>query len=93
MAKEEIKSFTDLLHEVQAQGLCGACGGCVSFCSAGELNALRFGSDGFPEYADRSLSENTPATCQPCLATSARQSSSCRFTPAASPARSRLILV
>lgn len=52
MMKEEIKSFSDLRSEVQAKGLCGACGGCVSFCSAGELNALRFGSDGFPEYAD-----------------------------------------
>ena len=52
MMNEEIKSFTDLIREVQAPGLCGACGGCVSFCSAGELNALHFGSDGFPEYAD-----------------------------------------
>lgn len=52
MTRGEIKSFTDLVQEVQAPGLCGACGGCVSFCSAGELNALCFGSDGFPEYAD-----------------------------------------
>lgn len=52
MMNEEIKSFTDLIREVHARGLCGACGGCVSFCSAGELNALRFGSDGFPEFAD-----------------------------------------
>ena len=52
MMNEEIKSFADLIKEVQAPGLCGACGGCVSFCSAGELNALRFGSDGFPEFAD-----------------------------------------
>ena len=52
MMNEEIKSFTDLIREVHERGLCGACGGCVSFCSAGELNALRFGSDGFPEFAD-----------------------------------------
>ncbi len=52
MMNEEIKSFTDLIREVQTPGLCGSCGGCVSFCSAGELNALHFGSDGFPEYAD-----------------------------------------
>jgi coenzyme F420 hydrogenase subunit beta len=41
-----------VLREVQARGLCGACGGCVSFCSAGELNALVFGPDGLPRFAD-----------------------------------------
>ena len=52
MARDEIKDFHDLIAEVQAPGLCGRCGGCVSFCSAGELNALRFGRDGLPEFAD-----------------------------------------
>lgn len=53
MAGEEIKSFANLITEVQERGICGRCGGCVSFCSAGELNALRFGADGAPEFADR----------------------------------------
>lgn len=52
MAGEEIKSFASLVAEVQSRGICGKCGGCVSFCSAGELNALRFGDDGTPEFAD-----------------------------------------
>ena len=52
MQHDEIKTFRDLIQEVQARGLCGRCGGCVSFCSAGEFNALRFGKDGAPEFAD-----------------------------------------
>ena len=52
MQRDEIKSFRDLIQEVQARGLCGRCGGCVSFCSAGEFNALRFGREGVPEFAD-----------------------------------------
>ena len=52
MRRDEVKSFHDLIKEVQSRGLCGRCGGCVSFCSAGELNALRFGKDGFPEFAN-----------------------------------------
>lgn len=52
MAGEEIKSFASLVTEVVSRGICGKCGGCVSFCSAGELNALRFGEDGTPEFAD-----------------------------------------
>ena len=52
MRRDAVKSFRDLIDEVQSRGLCGRCGGCVSFCSAGELNALRFGKDGLPEFAD-----------------------------------------
>src|SRR4030042_1933906 len=50
MAKsnEEIKSFKDLIIEVQDKGICGKCGGCVAFCSAGELNALGLDKDGTP---------------------------------------------
>ncbi len=48
----EVKSFLDLIAEVRSRGICGACGGCVSFCSAGQLNALRFGEDGLPEFAN-----------------------------------------
>ena len=49
---EEIKTFKDLTREVIDQGLCGKCGGCISFCSAGDLNALAIGPNGLPEYAN-----------------------------------------
>ncbi len=39
---KDIKSFEDLQQEVIARGLCGRCGGCASFCSADEMNALEF---------------------------------------------------
>ena len=47
MAKQElpekdVKSFNDLKQEVVAAGLCGRCGGCASFCSADDMNALEF---------------------------------------------------
>ena len=50
--KEAIKGFKDLFLEVQEKGLCGRCGGCVSFCSAGEFNALKISDDGSPEFID-----------------------------------------
>ena len=39
---EEIlpKSFEDLIRDVHELGICGECGGCVSFCSAHELKAI-----------------------------------------------------
>jgi len=49
---EEVKTFRDLIVEVHERGLCGQCGGCVSFCSAGEFNALMLGPDGAPQFAD-----------------------------------------
>jgi coenzyme F420 hydrogenase subunit beta len=49
---EEVKTFRDLIVEVHERGLCGQCGGCVSFCSAGEFNALTLGPDGTPQFAD-----------------------------------------
>ena len=49
---EAVKTFRDLVTEVHERGICGQCGGCVSFCSAGEFNALRLGSDGVPEFAN-----------------------------------------
>ncbi len=54
MPKEEIKSFKDLIIEVQGKGICGKCGGCVSFCSAEELDALELSDDGSPKFADES---------------------------------------
>ena len=39
---EEVKpkSFDDLIKEVHERGICGECGGCVSFCSAHEMQAI-----------------------------------------------------
>jgi coenzyme F420 hydrogenase subunit beta len=54
-AREEeaaTKTFRDLQQEVVRQNICGRCGGCTSFCSAGRLNALELDEDGVPRYAD-----------------------------------------
>lgn len=48
----DIKSFQDLISDVQKIGFCGRCGGCFSFCSADNLGALRVGQDGLPVFAD-----------------------------------------
>ena len=50
----EIKKFSDLQQDVIEQGLCSKCGGCYSFCSAGELNAIQIGNDELPTYLDES---------------------------------------
>lgn len=49
---EEIlpKSFDDLKKEVHEKGICGECGGCVSFCSADEIKAIGMKNPGPPEY-------------------------------------------
>lgn len=48
----EVKSFRDLITEVQKPGFCGRCGGCVSFCSADNLGALKVDQKGMPVFAD-----------------------------------------
>jgi len=50
--EEETKTFHNLREEVILNGICGRCNACVSFCSAGRLNALKLDEDGFPCYAD-----------------------------------------
>jgi len=50
--EDEVKTFKDLQEEVIDRNLCGKCGGCYSFCSAGELHALEMGEDGVPRYSD-----------------------------------------
>jgi coenzyme F420 hydrogenase subunit beta len=50
----DVKGFQDLVVEVQHKGICGKCGGCVAFCSAGEFNALSASDDGTPVMVDES---------------------------------------
>jgi len=59
---EEIKTFRDLTREIVDRGLCGKCGGCVSFCSAGNLNALEIGENDLPQYT----SEDNCLKCGIC---------------------------
>jgi len=47
-----MKSFTNLIQDVQKPGLCHRCGGCVTFCSAVNFGALELDSEGKPRYAD-----------------------------------------
>lgn len=44
------KSFQDLIKEVHEKGICGECGGCVSFCSAADIGAIKMTKDGPPKY-------------------------------------------
>ena len=48
-----MKTFSDLIEEVQEPGLCHRCGGCVTFCTSINYGALKLGDDGAPMYADR----------------------------------------
>lgn len=49
---DDVKTFRDLIEEVQKPGFCGKCGGCVSFCSADDLGALAVDKSGMPVFAD-----------------------------------------
>ncbi len=57
--EEEVKTFRELQKEVIERGICGKCGGCISFCSAGELNAIEMGKNELPRYIDEDQ-------CQKC---------------------------
>ncbi len=48
-----MKTFADLVEEVQKPGLCHLCGGCVTFCTAVNFGALEVGEDGSPRYRDQ----------------------------------------
>ena len=48
-----MKTFEDLIEEVQKPGLCHHCGGCVTFCTAINYGALELDVDGMPQFADR----------------------------------------
>ena len=47
-----MKTFSDLVKEVQDTGLCHHCGGCVTFCTAINFGALKQDADGKPCYDD-----------------------------------------
>jgi coenzyme F420 hydrogenase subunit beta len=47
-----MKTFFDLIQEVQKPGLCHRCGGCVTFCTAVNYGALELDDDGKPRYGD-----------------------------------------
>lgn len=48
-----MKTFADLVKEVQEPRLCHYCGGCVTFCTAINYGALAMDEDGRPRYQDR----------------------------------------
>jgi coenzyme F420 hydrogenase subunit beta len=47
-----MKTFFNLIQEVQKPGLCHRCGGCVTFCTAVNYGALEIDADGKPRYGD-----------------------------------------
>jgi len=47
-----MKTFENLMEEVQKPGLCHRCGGCVTFCSAVNYGALELDGNGKPQYKD-----------------------------------------
>jgi coenzyme F420 hydrogenase subunit beta len=47
-----MKTFTNLIEDVQKPGLCHRCGGCVTFCTAVNYGALELDFEGKPRYAD-----------------------------------------
>ncbi len=47
-----MKTFFNLIQEVQKPGLCHRCGGCVTFCTAVNYGALELDKEGAPKYLD-----------------------------------------
>jgi len=47
-----MKTFFNLIQEVQKPGLCHHCGGCVTFCTAVNYGALELAEDGKPRYKE-----------------------------------------
>jgi coenzyme F420 hydrogenase subunit beta len=48
-----MKTFQNLIEEVQKPGLCHHCGGCVTFCTAINYGALALDEHGIPHFGDR----------------------------------------
>ncbi len=51
--KELTKTFEDLITEVHDAGLCGLCGGCVSFCTAAKIGAIKLQENAPPVFANK----------------------------------------
>jgi len=47
-----MKTFHNLIEDVQKPGLCHRCGGCVTFCTAVNFGALELDAEGKPGYGD-----------------------------------------
>ena len=47
-----MKTFFNLIQEVQKPGLCHRCGGCVTFCTAVNYGALELNEEGMPVYGE-----------------------------------------
>ncbi len=47
-----MKTFFDLIEEVQKPGRCHRCGGCVAFCNAPNYGALELDEEGRPRHKD-----------------------------------------
>jgi coenzyme F420 hydrogenase subunit beta len=47
-----MKTFFNLIQEVQKPGLCHRCGGCVTICTAVNYGALEVDEEGKPRYRD-----------------------------------------
>jgi coenzyme F420 hydrogenase subunit beta len=47
-----MKTFHNLVEDVQKPGLCHRCGGCVTFCTAVNYGALDLDAEGKPRYGD-----------------------------------------
>ncbi|WP_287042930.1 Coenzyme F420 hydrogenase/dehydrogenase, beta subunit C-terminal domain [Desulfonatronospira sp. MSAO_Bac3] len=48
-----MRSFDDLIQQVQEKYLCNRCGGCVTFCKAINYGALEVDKEGYPRYKDK----------------------------------------
>ncbi|MDY6903126.1 MAG: Coenzyme F420 hydrogenase/dehydrogenase, beta subunit C-terminal domain [Thermodesulfobacteriota bacterium] len=48
-----MKTFVDLIEEVQKPGLCHHCGGCVSFCTSINYGALDVDENGMPRFGNK----------------------------------------
>ena len=48
-----MKTFQDLIEDVQKPGLCHHCGGCVTFCTSINYGALEIDKNGMPQYGNK----------------------------------------
>lgn len=48
-----VKTFSDLEQEFHANNLCRRCGGCVTFCTTMQYNAIDMNREGYPHFVDK----------------------------------------